>query len=151
MRTVIRQIVSAVIIAKDNKILMGQKDPKKGGVFSDCWHIPGGGIEENEDKIDTLIREINEEVGIDLSNKKIQLISDNNTATAEKTLRDTNEKILAEMHFFVYKININLNSESIKIQPGDDLVILKWFEISSLSSVKLTPPSIVLFKQIGWL
>lgn len=151
MRTIQRLIVSTIIISKDNKILMGQKNPKKGGVYSDCWHIPGGGVEENENKIQALIREIKEEIGLDISNEKIELISDKNTATTEKTLQDTGEKVLAEMHFFTYKINLGKNSEDIKIKPGDDLIILKWFNKNSLSSVKLTPPSIQLFQQVKFL
>jgi 8-oxo-dGTP pyrophosphatase MutT (NUDIX family) len=27
---------------------MGQKDPNKGGVYSDYWHIPGGGVDNGE-------------------------------------------------------------------------------------------------------
>lgn len=43
------------------------KDVNKGGVYTDCWHIPGGGIEEGEDKNSALMREVKEETGIDIS------------------------------------------------------------------------------------
>jgi len=42
MRTINRDIVSAVILSKDFKILLGKKDPSKGGVYASSWHIPGG-------------------------------------------------------------------------------------------------------------
>jgi ADP-ribose pyrophosphatase YjhB (NUDIX family) len=56
MRTIHRTIVSALIYSNDGKLLMGKKDPAKGGVYNDCWHIPGGGIEEGEGKIEALTR-----------------------------------------------------------------------------------------------
>ncbi|MBT6335075.1 MAG: NUDIX hydrolase, partial [Candidatus Magasanikbacteria bacterium] len=64
MRSISRDIVSAIIISKDNKIFLGRKDPSKGGVYKDCWHLPGGGIEKGETDEDALIREIQEETGI---------------------------------------------------------------------------------------
>lgn len=43
LREITREIVSGLIFSADGKLLMGKKDPTKGGVYSDCWHIPGGG------------------------------------------------------------------------------------------------------------
>ena len=37
---------------------MGMKDPQKGGVYADCWHIPCGVIDDGENKITALKREI---------------------------------------------------------------------------------------------
>jgi 8-oxo-dGTP pyrophosphatase MutT (NUDIX family) len=51
MRAIHRDIVSALIFAKDGKLLMGKKESDGGGVYADCWHIPGGGIDEGEDQI----------------------------------------------------------------------------------------------------
>lgn len=48
MRKINRIIVAALIFSKDGKLLMGTKDPRRGGVYSDCWHLPGGGVEEGE-------------------------------------------------------------------------------------------------------
>jgi len=37
------------------------------------------------------------------------------------------------------------------INPSADLVELKWFDMSELKAVKLTPPSVELFKRLGYI
>ncbi len=150
MRTIQRTIVSALIYSKDNKLLMGKKDPKKGGVYSDCWHIPGGGTDEGEEKLKALKREIQEEVGIDISDQQVELVTDKDKGTAEKTLPN-GEKVVAEMQFNVYRVVLAENSSQVKISPRGDLVELRWFSIPELASVKLTPPSTKYFKEIGYI
>jgi 8-oxo-dGTP pyrophosphatase MutT (NUDIX family) len=54
MTTIYRDIVCALFFSKDGKLLVGMKDSKGGGVYSDCWHIPGGGVDEGEEKLDAL-------------------------------------------------------------------------------------------------
>ena len=71
LREIDRNIASVVIISADNKILMGRKDPAKGGVYPDVWHIPGGGVDDGETLIDAAKRETLEEVAIDLLGKTL--------------------------------------------------------------------------------
>lgn len=149
MRTIKRIIVSALIFSKDNKLFMGQKDPAKGGVYSDCWHLPGGGVDEKETKEDALVREIKEEVGIDISLINFELVDDQGTGTTEKILKVTKELVICEMEFNVYKIKLNQNAHDININLSDDLVKYKWFEIPELETIKLTPPSEKLFVKLG--
>ena len=55
--------VVAAIIHKDNKILA----TKRGyGEFINQWEFPGGKIEENETKEEALIREIKEELNVEI-------------------------------------------------------------------------------------
>ncbi len=150
MRTIQREIVSGLIFSLDNKILFGKKDPRKGGVYSDCIHLPGGGIEQGEDLITGLMRELREEVGIDITPYTIELLDNADTGSAERTL-DTGEKVIAEMHFNVYKITIPKNASDITVTLSSDLIDYLWVAPSDLQNYALTPPSLKLFTKLGYL
>lgn len=149
MKTIEREIVSGLIFSKDGKLLMGMKDPEQGGVYPDCWHIPGGGVETGETKEQALQREILEETGIDISNAKVSIADDQGSGQTEKTLKGTGEHVLCNMKFNVYRIDLDTNAEETLLDPSDDLPTLEWASPNKLSSYKLTPPSISLFERIG--
>jgi 8-oxo-dGTP pyrophosphatase MutT (NUDIX family) len=152
MRKIKRDIVSALIFSKDEKLFMGRKDKNKGGVYSDCWHIPGGGVDKGEDFLTALLREVIEETGMDISPYKIELIDDKKSGVSEKILKNTGEKVLCEMKFSVYKVSINdKNADEIKIKLDDDLVEFNWFSGAELKKIRLTPPSVELFTELGFL
>jgi 8-oxo-dGTP pyrophosphatase MutT (NUDIX family) len=151
MKEIERNIVSALIFVKDGKFFQGMKDSQKGGVYSDCWHIPGGGIEPGESNEEALKREIMEETGIDVSRYKISLVDDSGRGQSHKTL-ETGENVICKMQFSVYKVEINdKNSDEIKMSLNDDLVKYRWTDPKELPTLKLTPPSIELFKKLGYL
>lgn len=150
MKSINRQIASALLVSSDNRLFMGMKDPKKGGVYSDCWHIPGGGTEEGEDLESALKREIFEEVGIDISHFKIKLIDDKGKGESIKQLKN-GETVMCYMQFNVFRVDIPKKSDEIIVKLTDDLVKYVWVDIDKLSNYKLTPPSTILFKRIGWL
>lgn len=151
MRTIHRDIVSALIFSKDGKLFQGMKDPNKGGVYAECWHIPGGGIDEGENKKDALIREIKEETGIDISGYNISLADDLGSGESEKTLA-SGEKVMCKMKFFVYEVKIEDKlANEIEVSLDDDLVRYKWVAKEDLSSIKITPPSTLLFRRLGYI
>jgi 8-oxo-dGTP pyrophosphatase MutT (NUDIX family) len=152
MRIIRRDIVSALIFSRDGKLFQGMKDPTKGGVYADCWHIPGGGIDEGEDKITALKREIFEETGIDINPYSIEFVDDKGRGQSEKILKTTGEKVLCDMIFNVYKIVISdKDANQINISLNDDLVKYTWTDSKDFGALKLTPPSVELFKRLGYL
>lgn len=54
------------LIIKDNKVLMGKKCHRPGHFLSDAWHFPGGKAEEGESIEDTVVREMKEELCMDI-------------------------------------------------------------------------------------
>ncbi len=150
MREIKRIIASALIFSQDGKLLMGKKDPAKGGVYSDCWHIPGGGIDEGETFEEALRREIREEVGLDISLYSPVLIPEKGTGVAEKILQDTGEKVLCRMEFNIFRVDISdkLASE-IELHLSDDLVEIQWFSPDELPNVKQIPGGKEFFQKIG--
>ncbi len=148
MREIERIIVSALIFSKDGKLLMGKKDPSKGGVYPNVWHIPGGGINEGESLEQALQREIKEEVGIDITPYGAILISNEDTGVAEKTL-DTGEKVIAKMHFNRFKIVLDKPAAEIRLHLNDDLVETHWFSPEELPNVEQIPGGKEFFQKIG--
>ena len=59
--------VCAAIIIDNNKILLTQRGY---GEYKDKWEFPGGKIEENETKEETIIREIKEELDASIKVEK---------------------------------------------------------------------------------
>ncbi|MCU0652957.1 MAG: NUDIX hydrolase [Candidatus Pacebacteria bacterium] len=150
MRQIEREIVSGLIFSRDGRFFQGMKDPRKGGVYCDCWHLPGGGAEAGEGRETALAREIREETGIDISSCKIELIDDSGTGESRKVL-EIGEEVLCKMRFFVYRIDVDKNSTDIEINLSDDLVKFRWTDPKELPNLKLTPPSAELFKKLGYI
>jgi len=140
MRKIKREIVSALIISKDNKLLIQKEDPTRGGIYSDAWHIPGGGMEKGETVLETLKRVVMEEVGINISSYKPILLDNTQYRTAEKTLKN-GERVLAHMHFNDHKVVLNdKNADEIKVKVSDEVIEFRWVPFNMLSEYKLTPP-----------
>lgn len=150
MREIHRTIVAALIFSSDGKLFQGQKDQNGGGVYVDCWHIPGGGIEEGEEKLPALLREVQEETGIDATDMSITLIDDTGRGTSEKTLPG-GERVLCHMTFITYRIDLPTSAAETVVTLSDDLAVYQWTSLDALKTLKLTPPSIELFTKLGWL
>ncbi len=153
MRTIDREIVSAHVYSSDGKLLMARNTHLASGVvYGDSWKIPGGGVETGESKLQTLVREVREETGIDITPYEVELVEDSITGESEKTLRETGERVIAKMKFFTYKVILDkpANQITITLDPHE-FNEYRWFELSELKSLKLAPPSIELFNKLGFL
>ncbi len=146
MRTIHRTIVSALIISKDGKLLMGKKDPTRLVYDADCWHIPGGGVDEGESLEQALRRDMLEEVGIDVADCRVVLADNKGRGEAEKDL-NSGDKVWCKMQFNVFRVDVNKNASDIQTQISDDLIELKWIDIANLAEYKHTPPSMGLFER----
>jgi len=151
MREIQRVIASALILSKDDKLLMGRKDPSKGGVYSDCWHIPGGGVNEGETLEQAVIREVQEEVGLNVSNYTLELLPNVGSGKTEKVLK-SGEKVICSMEFNRFMIRIeDTFAKDVPVKLNSDLVEYKWFTREELPYVKQIPGGKEFFHEIGLL
>ena len=111
--------VVAAIIFFENKILVTQRKFNKNTAFSYKYEFPGGKVENNEDKITALKRELLEELNLKLSEFK-HFTSYNYTYDKDEI----------KLHFFlsnVKELNINLRvHESYKLVTIEQLSKLDW-------------------------
>ncbi len=151
MRTITREIVSAIIISQDGKYVMGQKDPQGGSTYRDCWHIPGGGIEVGESFEEAVIREVEEETGLILHPEQLIKIAGVGHGASEKTLKDTGEVVLCEMTFNRFEVRLSEPSTAVPLVPGDDFMQVAWIGRSELSVIKQIPGGKEFFQAQGYL
>jgi nucleoside triphosphatase len=135
MRTIHLEIVSPFIFSNDMCILLGKSLP--GGVYPGYMLIPGGGVEPGESLLDAVRREVKEEVGLILDDARITHVDDSLADAAEKTLRDTGERVLVDMHFNIFRIDIPRPATAIAVQAGDDFSDVEWVAFRDLPSKKL--------------
>jgi 8-oxo-dGTP pyrophosphatase MutT (NUDIX family) len=151
IRTIKRDVVAILLFSRDGKLFQGKRNPAHGGVWSDCWNIPGGGVEEGESKEDAIRRETLEETGVDISGYPLKLVDDVGFGSAEKTLRDTGERVVAEMKFTVYKVVLNQDAADVKLDFDEEFVEGRWSTIEEAKGLVLTPPTIELFQRLGYM
>lgn len=151
MKEIERTIASVLIFSSDGKLLMGQKDPLAGGVYADCWHIPGGGVDEGESLTAAAIREAKEEVGIMLSEEQLVPVAEVGAGTSEKTLKETGEVVLCHMKFHRFEVQLAEPAEAVALILGDDLVTAEWFSKEELATVKQIPGGREFFIRQGYI
>lgn len=64
--------VSAAIILEDDKILCAQRGENKHGYISYKFEFPGGKLEEGEDGKTALVRELNEEMMLEIEAEQLK-------------------------------------------------------------------------------
>lgn len=106
--------VCAAIIINNNKILLTQRGY---GEYKDKWEFPGGKIEDNETKEETIIREIKEE--LDASIK------------VEKFLT----KVEYDYTSFYLKMNVFITSLTSSHLLFKEHESYKWIDISELNDL----------------
>jgi 8-oxo-dGTP pyrophosphatase MutT (NUDIX family) len=152
LREIDRIIASALIFSSDGYLLMGRKNPYKGGVYPNAWHIPGGGIEDGESLEQSAAREIYEEVGLQISPEQLTKIPIEGGGSTTKTL-ESGERVWFKMQFNRFEARLDKTAEELahEVRPGDDLVELRWFAQNELADVEQIPGGKEFFIQAGYI
>ncbi|GAB1763162.1 (deoxy)nucleoside triphosphate pyrophosphohydrolase [Priestia aryabhattai] len=120
--------VTAAIIKDKNRLLIAKrhsKDPLGGK-----WEFPGGKIEPGETPQDCLVREIKEELGVEV---KIGPFYDDNVYNSQDH----------SIHLLFYWAEI-IKGEVIPVVHDD----LKWITINELASFDFAPADIPIVKKL---
>jgi 8-oxo-dGTP diphosphatase len=130
------RVIVTTLIEKNGKILLGEK-PKDVGPYPNTWHLPGGGVDlENESLEDAVRREIKEETGLDVENMT--------RMSFDEDYEPDKHGEMTHYLFLVYKVT----PTSMNAKAADDIVRLKWFTKSELKKLALTRPSVKFFQEI---
>lgn len=100
--------------------------------------LPGGRVKTLESSEDALIREINEEMKIDLTNYNLEFIG------ADENFFELDNIKYHEL-YFIYKIEIDENNEDFKdgmINYDSKVNYYKWVDILDLKEVNLLPKTL---------
>lgn len=119
--------VAAAIIVKDNRIFATQRGY---GEFKDGWEFPGGKIEPGESAQEALVREIREELDVDIRVGK---------------LLETVEYDYPEFHLTMHCFICELLSEEIVLKEHEDA---RWLKKDELDSVPWLPADITIIEKI---
>ena len=119
--------VAAAIIVKDNKVFATQRGY---GEFKDGWEFPGGKLEPGESAREALVREIREELDVDIRVEK---------------LLETVEYDYPEFHLTMHCFICELLSEDIVLKEHEDA---RWLAGDELDSVPWLPADITRIEKI---
>ena len=119
--------VVAAIIKKQDKIFITRRSY---GEFADMWEFPGGKIELGESREEALIREVKEELELDINNLEYLTTVEYDYPNFHLT-----------MHCFICEI------------CGGELVLnahndAKWVSLEELSTQKLVPADVEVVEKI---
>ena len=119
--------VAAAIIVKDNRIFATQRGY---GEFKDGWEFPGGKIEPGKSAQEALVREIREELDVDIRVGK---------------LLETVEYDYPEFHLTMHCFICELLSEEIVLKEHEDA---RWLKKEELDSVGWLPADVGVIGKI---
>ncbi|MBT4856947.1 NUDIX hydrolase [Candidatus Uhrbacteria bacterium] len=118
------------IIKKGDQVLLIKKAR---GPYKGMFDLPGGSLEHGEDIAEALIREINEETGLEAS--KVEWDS-NLTTTVD--FRDKRGDISMYHIGLIYKVT-KFSGKIISEMSEEDSLGAEWFKITDLHKESLSP------------
>ena len=150
MRTIKREIASALIFSNEGKLLQVKNAEPKHGVYLDAWGIPGGGIEEGESAEEAMIREVMEEIGLDVSSYPKELVW-TGTGQSQRTLKTTGEEVIVEMIFNNYRVQLDRAAKDVQLIPSEEHKEFLWADKEELKRLNLSQPSVECLTELGYL
>ena len=112
------RVGSAVVVLKDGKILLGERNKKNANGY---WVLPGGGVEWGETIMEAAVREIKEETNLDIEILKF---------ICHKEVIATHADYHTVVFFYLAK------PKNTEIKVSDDLSDAGFFSIDEIRKMK---------------
>lgn len=123
--------VGAIIIDNTKKnILINKKND-----FSDWWVLPGGRVELMENSKEAIVRELKEELGVDINLKRLLLLSESFFKIRDRIYHEIGLYYLCEIEG---DISIYNNREQFYGVEGES-DLFNWIEIDKLDTINFEP------------
>ena len=117
------RVVAVILLTEDHRFLIARKKPGK--PLSGYWEFPGGKVEPGETPESALVREIKEELNVDIYNLKEYCSYDYQK-----------EKRVLEFTFFT----ASGNTENLLLSDHDQVA---WITFEELASYALAPADMI--------
>lgn len=137
--------VVGIIRNSEGEVLLC-KMPLNRGVYPGQWALPGGGIEEGEKMEEALVREIKEEVGLEVSRIEAFWFQDD---VVEKLKPDGSKEKLYMIHLLFDCVVIE--GVDLQLAINDEFEEYAWVEPENVGQYDLNRATRATFKRKGWL
>ena len=104
-------LTAGLVVTKNNQLLLAYNNNKN------AWYLPGGKIDKGETAKEALIREVREELNIDLQPDKIE-----NYKHISAPAYGESPELIMEQDTFLYNLTEN-------IQPSHEIAAVKYFDL----------------------
>ena len=124
------ELIVRVIIKKDNKILLC----KSNEVSQGHYFLPGGHVEFGDSLVDTVYKELNEEIGLEknqISNIKYKDFLENTYGKEDNKSQELN---------MIFTADIDSNLE---IRSKESHIDFEWIEISEIKNTNFLPKAMI--------
>ena len=130
------------VIIRDRKIALIKK--ARGG-YKGLYDLPGGGIEHDETPVETLHRELMEEIGVSIV--KAELLD-----AVSKTFKwDVNDKLIQDLHHIGILYRVEIESDELKTDAdGLDSLGGEWIDIDKVKEEDVSPFTWMALKKLGY-
>jgi 8-oxo-dGTP diphosphatase len=123
-------IVAAGVLIESGRVLLTQR--KKGSHLAGAWEFPGGKVEPGEDPRDALVRELREEIGVEVT------VGD----PVEVTFHAYPEKSVLLLFFAVARCDGSPDPQPI------DVAAVQWARADALDATLFPPADVPILAKV---